>query len=64
MKIKEILNRLERSIVNQGRIVDWENLRDMVNNATGSELPASKLDTATQQLVNRLHKKADYLLKR
>lgn len=64
IKMKPILDTLETRVINRGKVLDWSDFRDMIDVATGSELSASKLDTATQQLVNRFHKKAPHLLAR
>lgn len=64
VKVKDILERCECKIIFQGRIVDWPDIRDMVDITSGSTLSPSKLDTTAQQLVNRLHKKAPELLAR
>jgi hypothetical protein len=51
-------------MINRGKVLDWSDFRDAIDLAMGSELSRSKLDTATQQLVNRFHKKAPHLLAR
>ena len=64
MRMAPIYDDLENKIIMSGKIVDWPDLRDMVDLATQGELGPKTLDRYTQALVNRLHKSAPELLAR